>query len=209
GLQKLPKSNYAVNLGSSTYLHSIDGHKSIDANLRQNGISNPASQRGIVTVRMIPGYSRISNRPIPRNGHQGIWLYAHGKGVKQTEITDGLSKTVLASEVLPVSASQSANDDIRGVWVAASMGASTYSHWTTPNSPQPDNINGCDPLAKGAFKCIEIPPGTAQEGDTFAAARSAHPGGVNVVFADGRATFYLNEVDPKIWRAISTRCGGE
>ena len=77
------------------------------------------------------------------------------------------------------------------------MGASTYSHATTPNSKVPDNINGCDAAATGRMKCVEITPGTPEEGDTFAAARSSHDGGVNVVFADGSAKFYTDRVEPR------------
>jgi prepilin-type processing-associated H-X9-DG protein len=89
------------------------------------------------------------------------------------------------------------------------MGASTYSHLTTPNSKTPDSINGCDTAATGQLKCVQIQPGSDQEGDTFAAARSQHLRGVNVVFADGSSKFITDDVDPKIWRALATRAGGD
>ena len=41
------------------------------------------------------------------------------------------------------------------------------------------------------------------------AARSYHPGGVNVLFCDGHATFVRDGVAPPTWRAIATRAGGE
>jgi prepilin-type processing-associated H-X9-DG protein len=41
------------------------------------------------------------------------------------------------------------------------------------------------------------------------AARSLHPGGVNVVFADGHVEFYEDEVDLVVWRALSTIAGAE
>jgi prepilin-type processing-associated H-X9-DG protein len=41
------------------------------------------------------------------------------------------------------------------------------------------------------------------------AARSSHPGGVNVVMADGRGAFVRDDVDPAVWRAAATRSGGE
>ena len=38
---------------------------------------------------------------------------------------------------------------------------------------------------------------------------SDHPGGANVVFADGRAAFVRGSVAPDIWHALGTRDGGE
>jgi prepilin-type processing-associated H-X9-DG protein len=41
------------------------------------------------------------------------------------------------------------------------------------------------------------------------AARSPHPGGVNVLFCDGHAAFVRDAVALPTWRAIATRAGGE
>jgi prepilin-type processing-associated H-X9-DG protein len=40
-------------------------------------------------------------------------------------------------------------------------------------------------------------------------ARSAHPGGVNVLFGDGSVKFVKDSVNLVTWRAIGTRAGGE
>lgn len=47
--------------------------------------------------------------------------------------------------------------------------------------------------------------------DTFGAvtARSAHPGGVNVAFADGHVRFVSDSIDLSVWRALGTRDGEE
>ena len=58
-----------------------------------------------------------------------------------------------------------------------------------PNSPAPDCITYHDPGWK--------------------AARSLHPGGVNVAFTDGHVAFLKDTVAPAVWRAIATRAGGE
>jgi prepilin-type processing-associated H-X9-DG protein len=42
-----------------------------------------------------------------------------------------------------------------------------------------------------------------------AAARSYHPGRVNVAFADGHVQFYRNEVDVDVWEAVATIDGYE
>ena len=41
------------------------------------------------------------------------------------------------------------------------------------------------------------------------AATSNHPGGVNVLFADGSVKFIKNTVNPGTWRALGTMAGGE
>lgn len=94
---------------------------------------------------------------------------------------------------------QLVSDDIRGVWVSASMGASTYSHYTTPNSPEPDAINGCDRRAPPHLACSLIPAAGHQAGDTYAAARSQHVGGVYAARVDGSCQFYADDIDSTIW----------
>ncbi len=64
-----------------------------------------------------------------------------------------------------------------------------YNHYQTPNGPAPDCITYHNPGWK--------------------AARSLHPGGANVAFADGHVAFVKNSVVPAVWRAIATRAGGE
>jgi prepilin-type processing-associated H-X9-DG protein len=41
------------------------------------------------------------------------------------------------------------------------------------------------------------------------AARSRHPGGVNVALADGAVRFVEDGVDPAVWKAAATRAGSE
>jgi prepilin-type N-terminal cleavage/methylation domain-containing protein/prepilin-type processing-associated H-X9-DG protein len=64
-----------------------------------------------------------------------------------------------------------------------------YNHYMTPNTHRPDCI-------------VYHNPG-------WKAARSAHPGGVNVLYCDGHVAFVKDSVAPDVWRALSTRAGGE
>jgi prepilin-type processing-associated H-X9-DG protein len=41
------------------------------------------------------------------------------------------------------------------------------------------------------------------------AARSFHPGGVNVLFCDGGVRFVRDGLPLAAWRALATRAGGE
>ncbi len=67
-------------------------------------------------------------------------------------------------------------------------GGSTTNNYWPPNSPN--------------YDCA---------GDTqgLLSARSLHPGGVNVLFADGHIQFLKDSVNRAVWWAIATRAGGE
>jgi prepilin-type N-terminal cleavage/methylation domain-containing protein/prepilin-type processing-associated H-X9-DG protein len=64
-----------------------------------------------------------------------------------------------------------------------------YNHYLTPNAPRPDCI-------------VYHNPG-------WKAARSLHPGGVNTLYCDGHVQFTKMTINVQIWRAYSTRAGGE
>jgi len=67
-----------------------------------------------------------------------------------------------------------------------------YNHTMVPNTPWWDcGINGSN------FTTAHI------------AARSYHPGGVNVGFVDGSVHFIKNSINPVSWQALGSRAGGE
>ena len=117
------------------------------------------------------------------------------------DIVDGTSHTVAASELL----SGKAKKDERGVWVLSGMGTAIYTHFNTPNSGNGDKVINCSP--EPDMPCA--PHNWTQFSSAHAAARSQHPGGVNVVFADGHVTFVGDSVDLRLWRALATREGKE
>jgi len=131
-------------------------------------------------------------------------------GRRLTEITDGTSHTALVSEVLAGQRDEhvtlSDQSDHRGVWIYHFPGSSAYTHRLTPNSSAGDGIHAvlCVHMPELGLPCDEI----AWEAD-WAAARSHHPGGVNVVFADGHVDFKQDVIDSFVWQAISTIYGGE
>ena len=60
----------------------------------------------------------------------------------------------------------------------------------------------CRPTPAGPIASSITTPG-------WKAARSFHPGGVNVLYCDGHVVFAKDTVNLGIWQAISTRAGGE
>jgi prepilin-type processing-associated H-X9-DG protein len=115
------------------------------------------------------------------------------------KIIDGLSKTLMFSETV-----QGHDNDLRGyTWWGWSAGFETTA---TPNS------NDLDLLQQAQY-CVSVlpnPPCGAASGSSFrAAARSRHPGGVNVVMCDSSIQFVVDDVDLATWRAASTTRGNE
>src|SRR5262249_21391429 len=143
------------------------------------------------------------------------------KPSKLSTITDGLSNTLMMSEILVVP--EAATQDFPG-WpgplsdTTSSLGGQTFTGWNPPNSQNPDGLYRLNfslgPAALYQQNNIPVPctvpcdrggvaAGTrllATQGngaDTKAqtiAARSHHPGGVNASRCDGSVTFYSDNI---------------
>ncbi len=79
-------------------------------------------------------------------------------------------------------------------WATGDMRCAAYNHYYTPNAPIYDCLtNDLTTITSMALR----------------AARSWHPGGVNVLLGDGSARFVSQGVSLMTWRALGTRSGGE
>ena len=91
------------------------------------------------------------------------------------------------------------------------MGAISYTHLNTPNSSSGDAM-----WAGQDTECADTPPdmpcdnthGT-QYDEHHAAARSRHPGGVNVVFGDGHVTFVGDTIELVTWQRLAAIADGQ
>ena len=85
-------------------------------------------------------------------------------------------------------------------WLLSSLHFTNYNHCATPNMRIPDCCLNSSDLStllyrinvQGVFK-----------------ATSYHPSGVNAALMDGSVRFFTDGIDLRIWRAVSTRAGGE
>jgi prepilin-type N-terminal cleavage/methylation domain-containing protein/prepilin-type processing-associated H-X9-DG protein len=152
----------------------------------------------------------------------GVFLLVPGGPIAIKDITDGLSNTAAFSEsvygngaaglsaapahldplVTAIDISGSAMDPTtcaqtttvtgqRGDrWINGGYLSTAYNHYTTPNSSTPDCLNSANNYG-------------------LKAARSRHPGGVNMLLCDGSVRFVNNNIALVTWRALATRAGGE
>ena len=150
-------------------------------------------------------------------GADGVFFL--GSAVSVADITDGTAQTAAFSE-RPLGGGPGTEADARRVmWMmpggadpsAAACGPSGSGSWYTERGAKwavgnygNTLYNHADPPNPARWDCLN----TMQQ-KAWAAARSGHPGGVNVLFCDGSVRFVADAVDPATWRALGTRAGGE
>jgi prepilin-type N-terminal cleavage/methylation domain-containing protein/prepilin-type processing-associated H-X9-DG protein len=144
------------------------------------------------TIRSIPGATYASN-PL------GVFLVTGNNSSSGPPLN---SDADYVSLCLSLPATTTQFQDTRGVrWHFGAPGHSMYNHRRAPNDTQPDcrgglpHSNRSDPLWN--WLSLNI------------AARSAHPGGINSLLADGHVQFVKNSVNLVTWQALGTVAGGE
>jgi prepilin-type processing-associated H-X9-DG protein len=132
------------------------------------------------------------------------------------DLTDGLSKTAAFSESLLGDGGTVAFDPRRQAvqlagstrtttaacgsgpyvgkrgdrWINGGYLATLYNHHFPPNTKEYDCLNASNNFG-------------------LKAARSDHPGGVNLLMCDGSVHFITDEIDAASWTALATRAGGD
>jgi prepilin-type N-terminal cleavage/methylation domain-containing protein/prepilin-type processing-associated H-X9-DG protein len=156
-------------------------------------------------------------------------LYRVCQGTKLTEIRDGTSNTGMFSETVisrlangTAAATTDSSDIKTNIFLATSAAFNLYSpvlptcngnsvgrigyrgqqyyrnivEMTVYNHTTPPNYSGAD-CGDNAIVAAHM------------AARSYHPGGVNLSFADGSVRFIKNSINLTTWRALGSRGGSE
>jgi prepilin-type N-terminal cleavage/methylation domain-containing protein len=118
------------------------------------------------------------------------------------QFTDGLSKTMLMSEVRM--AVRDEFFDFRGDILNDDAGCTSYSTINTPNSSVPDLAVCSSASLNEPAPCI-----LTGGGAVTTAARSYHSGGVMVMMADGATRMVSDSVAGDAWQALGSMAGGE
>jgi prepilin-type processing-associated H-X9-DG protein len=159
-------------------------------------------------------------------------LFFVNSKVRLSDVKDGISKTVAASESLLGDGSERLSDrrqvDPRTVYAFANAAPLNETACRQSRLWNFTNRRGFS-WANGEYRCTlynhYLIPNSPQTdcisalilGDVsrrnvsfgWRTARSNHVGGVNVLLADGSVRFLPDDVDPEIWQALSTRSGLE
>jgi prepilin-type N-terminal cleavage/methylation domain-containing protein/prepilin-type processing-associated H-X9-DG protein len=145
------------------------------------------------TVSPIRGAFRVNTKTVPPNSMR--------------DFTDGSSGTLLMSELI-AAVNNGSTYDLRGDIWSNGRGAMMFMAYTPPNSKIPDQMDG---KSDCVYPMAANPPCLPGGGSNpaFVAARSRHPGGVNVLFADGSVKFIKNSINGRTWFAIQTMRAGE
>ncbi|OWK39735.1 DUF1559 domain-containing protein [Fimbriiglobus ruber] len=118
----------------------------------------------------------------------GATVVQTGRKIRLTDVTDGLTNTVMVAEVL-----EGQGSDLRGfIWWGD---ASAFSTYYPPNTTSPDLIyttGYCNSQPTQGLPC-------SGAGGAHFSARSRHTGGVNVTLGDASVRFVTNSVDPNTW----------
>jgi hypothetical protein len=189
-LERNSKGNYAVCFGSNNYASAID-------------TAENEAMVGVMSVVMLKNWQRAVQQEEHRT-ITGVWKMGSGQGTQVKDVKDGLSKSLVVSEVL----GWDSEEDMRGVWSCVGMGGSTFTARYGPNSVEHDQIPSCERTIPATHK-LRCTRQSSQTGDEWASARSDHIGGVVASHADASIKFYSDDVDLAVWQALSTRSGQE
>ena len=208
----LKKSNYVACFGGGFMIHASPPESQGYAFINNQGITR--DNEGKLTngpATLLNGmFSMVKIKKNPPGNRIG-------KGLDISKVTDGMSNTVMLSEVITWDEENTAedsipgNDDWRGVWIVPGMGASTFTGLNPPNTPIEDEIQGCgtDIASSSIFREMPCQEVSATFSNQRASARSRHPGGVNACMGDASVKFVSESIEGRVWQAVCTRSGDE
>jgi prepilin-type processing-associated H-X9-DG protein len=132
-------------------------------------------------------------------------------GARIGDITNGTSQTMIFGEYLTGLPHAAAPNDLRGVhWIDIPGLSQIYTH-AAPNTAIPDLFTPSARFCPPSYNRpdLNLPCAGASLNEMTAASRSRHPGGVNILKADGSVRFVSQNIDLATWQAMGSISGGE
>ncbi len=158
------------------------------------GPRNGSGQLTSTTCSVAPA-SYVGNFGVGEPGVDGEGVFFRGSTVKIGDITDGTSGTLMVGE--------RSFRYAESTWVGAVTGTNFAS---VLGSPLPGQVYNASSFVLGHTSDSYGGPTGPNDANNFT---SNHTGGVNFVFADGHVTFLGGSVNYQVYKALSTRAGGE
>ena len=147
------------------------------------------------TVCTVAPANYLGNFGISEPGVDGEGVFFRNSAVRIDDITDGTSNTLLVGE--------RSFRYAEATWV----GAVTGTHLgPTPGSPMPVQTENASNFVLGHTGEAVDGPASPREINHFS---SRHDAGVHFVFVDGHVALLGRGIDARVFKALSTRAGGE
>ncbi len=158
------------------------------------GQRSAGGQLATTICRLAPA-NYVGNFGIGEPGVDGEGVFYRGSAVRLADITDGSHSTLLVGE--------RSFRHAESTWVGAVTGA---NHCPTPNSPLPLQILPSSNFVLGHTGETFRGPAYPEEINHFT---SRHAGAGNYLFADGHVSGLAGGTSYPVYKALSTRSGGE
>ena len=155
----------------------------------QEGLYPAADQNGVIPA--------LTSQEVQDLQHQHA-VFGCETGTSFAEITDGTSNTMAVAEYLK----GVDEDDLRGFPWSNRAGLQMLFVKLGPNSPGEDSLYPSFCTADYNQPSLNLPCNGGGTLYGYAASRSRHPGGVNVVYCDGSAHFIPDTIDIAVWQNL-------
>ncbi|HZW31341.1 MAG TPA: DUF1559 domain-containing protein [Isosphaeraceae bacterium] len=147
-----------------------------------------------------PGYwgTRYNNAAGITGALRGFADYATMQVATMASVTDGTSNTILVGEVRPIA------DANNAFWTSTGSASGTTVPLGWDANSYPASASNCNGLWQSAAAPLGCRYGSAAKGFS-----SYHPGGANMLFADGSVHFLKKSINLTTYAGLGSRNGGE
>lgn len=169
----------------------------------ETGLGWPGNQQGFHGNYVLNAGNTTFNPTGPASSSQLNGIVFPLSAIEPAHVRDGLSTTLLSSELILVPDIRGAGDDVRGRYHNSIHAGTFFSTLYTPNTGMPD-------VFPYGLATVPRAPHLSSSTNIVVFARSYHAGpGVVAGMADGSIRFVSDAVDSAAWRNAGSRAGAE